>query len=266
MAETSYPHTSTPVGEPGWRQMGRLYTRSGVVGTVAGELAVSADGADLTVDVAAGRAYVDGFVYDLDAVTAVTIATADATDDRIDLVVLRYDPDGTGTDDGTVRLAVVAGTPAATPAAPSPTQDADGIFEFPLAEVLVTAAGSTISAGDVTDVRRFTTGPFDLLSGYVETLEDLGDVSGTVTLDWATANVWRINPTAAVDLAFANLPAAGLVAPGTLIVGNSTYAVTWPAGTKHPGGDPPTLDGETWLSMVARSTHVTAGAAWVGVA
>lgn len=104
------------------------------------------------------------------------------------------------------------------------------------------------------------------IAGYREQLVDLGDVSATVTLDLATANVWRINPTAAVDVALANLPAAGTAVPITLLVANSLHAVTWPVGTTFPGGSAPLLDGETWLSGVVRSTGLTVGAAWSAVA
>jgi hypothetical protein len=103
------------------------------------------------------------------------------------------------------------------------------------------------------------------VAGYRETLVTLG-TSGTATLDFAVSNAWFINPTGAVTIVFSNFPAAGTVAPGTLIVANSSHAITWPAGTKFPGGSAPALEGETFLSLVARSTHVTVGTAWEGVA
>ncbi len=105
--------------------------------------------------------------------------------------------------------------------------------------------------------------------GYLQsirTFDDRGTVSGTVILNFATHNIWRIVPSGAITIAFSNLPVAGNIASGTIIVANSTYAITWPAGTKFPKGLPPVLSGETYLSLVARSTHVTVGTAWSAVA
>lgn len=103
-------------------------------------------------------------------------------------------------------------------------------------------------------------------AGYVEPLDNRGDVSGTVTLDFSMFNIWRINPIGAVTIAFTGLPLATEIAPGTLIIANSNFAITWPVGTKYPEAAPPELDGETFLSMVARSTEVTVGISWIGVA
>lgn len=109
-------------------------------------------------------------------------------------------------------------------------------------------------------------GPAADLAVYTEPLDDRGNVSGAVSLNVAAKHVWRINPTGAVTISFTNLPLAGLIIPGTLIVANSSYPITWPAGTKFAGGVAPVLSGETFLSMVSRSTEVTVGVAWSGVA
>jgi hypothetical protein len=107
------------------------------------------------------------------------------------------------------------------------------------------------------------TGP---LAGTRETLFDFGTVSGLITLNFAAANAWIINPNGAITIAFSNLPPAGQMTSGTLIFLNSTYSVTWPGTTKSPNGVDPVLNGETWLSIAARSTHVTVGPAWALVA
>lgn len=110
------------------------------------------------------------------------------------------------------------------------------------------------------------TGPPASFAGYDEPYNDLGNVSGTVNLDFALFNAWRINPTGTVNITFSNLPAAGLLTPGSLLIPISTFAVTWPAGTKFNGGAAPVLDGQTWLSMIARQTWVEVGVAWTKVA
>lgn len=72
---------------------------------------------------------------------------------RLDLIVLRLNRSNF-----TVRLAKINGTPAATPSAPSPIQDAGstGSWDLPLARVRVTSSGTTgqpvIAAADVTAV------------------------------------------------------------------------------------------------------------------
>lgn len=104
------------------------------------------------------------------------------------------------------------------------------------------------------------------LAGYSETVDDKGNVSGTVTLNWGTHNVWVINPTGNVTIAFSNLPSSGFGKAGTLIVENDTYTVSWPAGTKYTEGVAPALDGETWISIVAIDTTVAVGGSWFGVA
>lgn len=131
--------------------------------------------------------------------------------------------------------------------------------------VLTTRGGDDISAGSVVGPTG-PTGPAASFAGYTEPLLDLGNVSGAINIDFDASNAFKITPTGAVVITFTNLPAAGDLNPGTLIVANSTYAITYPVATKFPDGEPPILSGETWISMVAQSTHVTLGKAWGGVA
>lgn len=109
-------------------------------------------------------------------------------------------------------------------------------------------------------------GPMPSFAGYEEPYTDLGNVAGAFNIDLNTANNFRLNPTAAITPTFTNLPAAGIMQPVTLLVANSSFAITWPAGTKFDGGVAPVLAGETWLSIVARSTGLTVGLAWKSVA
>lgn len=109
------------------------------------------------------------------------------------------------------------------------------------------------------------------LYGFAERLNNLETVSGTVTLDFSQYSAYRVVPGGNITIAFAGLSgatAAGLnpVRSMTLIVTNSTYALAWPAGTRFAGGAAPALEGETWISIVARGGIVTVGNAWTGVA
>lgn len=110
--------------------------------------------------------------------------------------------------------------------------------------------------------------PGPVLYGYRERWQAKGNVSGTVTLDFSQYNSWTINPTAAVTIAFAGLPTnADEAVSGTLVVQNSTYAITWPAGTKFPDATPPVINGKTYLSIVVEpGGQVVVGLAWGGIA
>lgn len=266
MASTSYPHNDQTVGEPGWRQLVRLWRTSGVIGGQGQELEVTADGATLAVTVGDGSAFVEAFLFELDPAEVVGLATADAGADRYDRVVLRYDPAATATA-GAVTLAVLTGTPGAG-VPPALTQVVDGVWEVALATVLVTAAGSTIAPGDVTDERTYARSAVVTLTleGYREPRTDLGNVSGTVVLDLAAAQHYTITPTAAVEVQFTGLPEAGYDVPGSLVITTAAHPVTWQAGTAHPEATAPELAGETWLSLVAQPTRVVVGTAWQGVA
>lgn len=142
----------------------------GVVGE--DDLAVSekASGANMSVDVAAGAAWVAGDddadaqpTYRLrnDATVNVTIEAADATNPRIDLVVARvYDSAFAGVSD-TGTIEVVKGTAAGTPSAPSLPNNA-----IELAQVAVAASATTIEDADITDSRvRATVGGGSAQSG-----------------------------------------------------------------------------------------------------
>jgi hypothetical protein len=122
----------------------------------SGHLAVSEKSGtpDMSVDVAAGLALVTGssslaqgvYVFSNDATVNLAIATADATNPRYDLVIAQVrdnTEDSGGSNDA--RLAVVTGTPAASPADPAVP---DGCLA--LARVEVAALASSIVDADIT--------------------------------------------------------------------------------------------------------------------
>ena len=198
---TSFPHNSLPgvnrgVAEAGWRQFARLYLLSGVIVDLGQELEVTADGVSgVQVEVATGRAWVDGFLLRNDEPFTVQLEQADPADDRLDLVVARYDPEGFAeepTPSGTVELAAITGTPDASPVVPSLTQDADGIFEVALASVLVEAAAAQVPPGNVTDQREFTTQVRDLSGTTAERNALAGQVlEGTFFFDTDELQTFR---------------------------------------------------------------------------
>lgn len=102
--------------------------------------------------------------------------------------------------------------------------------------------------------------------GYVEPRTEPGN-TGTVNLDLSAYNVFEVTPTGDITFTFSGKPATGVTQGFTVIVYNSTYALTWPAGTEHPGGAAPVLDGKTYLSGVVEGDGtVVVGQAWAGVA
>lgn len=164
MAEQSYPFDANGAAGTGgqanvleseWQRIGRSLLSTGVVEGHAdsgGLLAVTANGAAMQVTLATGLAWVEGFVYRNDAALALPIGAADATNPRIDTVVVRLDRANNNT-----RAFVKQGAAAASPAAPALTQT-DLLWELPLADVRVDAAVGVIAAGKVTS-RRVLTGP-----------------------------------------------------------------------------------------------------------
>lgn len=94
-----------------------------------------------------GEAFVNGRHYISDAQENLTIAANGSPNPRIDRIVLRQDFSAQ-----TIRLVVLQGVAGVIPVAPSLTQDREGTFEIPLAQVAVPSGFSVISTG-ITDER-----------------------------------------------------------------------------------------------------------------
>lgn len=117
----------------------------------ASQLRVDASSpAAMTVDVQQGYAFVADRLYSTGSnVQVLTLTAADATNPRLDRVILRINYTAK-----TVRLAILAGTPSATPALPALTQTAT-IAEFSIAYIWVAALAATITDADIHDERTF---------------------------------------------------------------------------------------------------------------
>lgn len=115
-----------------------------------GAMKVAAQGTpNMTVACADGWVKHAGYIGHNDASKNVTIATANASNPRIDLVVWRWWDQANGDSQDLGDFYVVQGTPAATPIAPSTT----GLVCEKLAQVYVAAATSSIAAAAITDIR-----------------------------------------------------------------------------------------------------------------
>lgn len=150
MAQTSWPFENADTTEAQFSQLFRRLQTSGVSGSPATtDLKVTGDSTGMNVKVAAGYAIVRGHAYYNSAQVTLTIGAA-SSNPRIDVVVLKLDPTA-----NTITLAVVAGTPGASPAVPSLSQTDEGTYELAIAQVAVGASVTTISAGNVSDLRPY---------------------------------------------------------------------------------------------------------------
>ena len=121
----------------------------GVIAGMGNEMLVSADSSGMNVAVATGECRVRSHRGALSSSKTLTISTASSANPRIDLVVARVNYLTS-----TVSIAVKTGTAASTPTAPTPTQSAGDVWEIPLAQVAVAKNATTITADNVTDMRR----------------------------------------------------------------------------------------------------------------
>jgi len=102
----------------------------------------------LGVTVALGAAWVQGRNFEVFSTTEnLSLSAANPTLHRIDRIVIRLN-----TSTRTVVLAVLTGTPASSPVAPSLTRTAT-IYELSLARVAVSAGATSISNANITDER-----------------------------------------------------------------------------------------------------------------
>ena len=130
-----------------WMRTNGIVTDDATLNASTSDLAVTA-GTGLQVLVAEGNAFVQGtFFIQSGNYTELTIAPNTSGNPRIDLVVVSADFVG-----NTTTLVVLDGTPAGSPVAPTPTQNAI-LWQLPLAQVAVANNASSIVSGDITDER-----------------------------------------------------------------------------------------------------------------
>lgn len=169
MAELSYPwgkddadvvDSSGKMYQSGWRVMHAGALPDGVIGDRTGNgLKVTAAGSNTTITVQPGTGLVQGAVYEMTTVKSIDLATVGTqptgTQKRVDRVVLRYSPDATPAS-ARLSVAVVTGTPAASPGVPSTAVNTTGAgsYEVEIGRVLRTA-GTAIAQADITDTRPF---------------------------------------------------------------------------------------------------------------
>lgn len=194
MAQSSFPFQSVDTTETQYSQLFRLLTPRGHgINGVPGDttLKASANSSGMNVTVTAGQAIVRGHMYISTATETLTIQASESNP-RIDTIVLTLDPVA-----NSIVLAVVKGTAAVSPVAPTLTQTDSANYQFPLANVAVSASATTISAGNVTDRREFLYDAWTTATRPTPRLGLLGVNTTTNQVEWYNGTAWvDVAPTA----------------------------------------------------------------------
>lgn len=164
MTEISRPWTSTSPGDAGaysednWALLQRYLcgsdgdnpdsgpiTGSGVRPDPGLTVTQRGAGANMSVDVSAGSAMVNGTFYNNSAVVNLVIAANASGNPRVDVIVLNKDWSAQ-----TVRLLVVQGTPAGSPVPTAMIQTALTQWQIPLADIAVANGAVSITNANIT--------------------------------------------------------------------------------------------------------------------
>ena len=163
-------------------QFAKYFSRfigNGVFITPASQLKVVPKAGEMGVLISIGDAYINGYWYQNDAVIAKKLSNASGANSRIDRIVLRWD-----SSTRTIYSAVLQGTPAALPEAPSLTRTAD-IYELALADISIGKAITEIKEENITDLRNNSN-----LCGYVKGVVDQIDTTDLFSQFTASFNSW----------------------------------------------------------------------------
>ena len=178
----------------------RKYFSDGVFSTEDDCLQVL-EASGMTVSISPGDCLILGRHGYLETAETLTLDTASASLDRIDLVVLRLD---LGVGALNITPAVVTGTAAVTPAVPSLTQNST-VYELALAQVYVGANVTAITQANITDTRLDSTrcgvvasilGDTDTSTYYAQIAADLAEFKAGREADF---DAWYATITSILD-------------------------------------------------------------------
>lgn len=152
MTQDAWPFANRVAYEADWREMGRLWAPTGVLDE-SGAFVITqrAAGANLSVDIAAGNAWIVGHYFESDAVENLAVP-APAANPRIDVIVVELDFVA-----NTRALVRHAGAEGAVPAAPALTQNRTTKYELPLFNIYCRVGMVSVKTVD------------DAANGYVST-------------------------------------------------------------------------------------------------
>ena len=153
---------------------------NGVYANPANQLKVSPANGKMAVSVAPGKAWINGYFYELsDSAKELAIATGDANNPRIDKVVCSLN-----LSNRLIELKVIQGAASANPQPPAHSRE-DEVFDLVLAEVAVAAGAVELSAEDITDKR-----PDNTVCGFVTGVVEQIDTTGLFSQYDAEFNSW----------------------------------------------------------------------------
>lgn len=174
-----------------------------------------------------------GYITGLYTSGALTVATSDPTNPRIDVVCVTVTDEGSSS--SAAQVQIITGTPASSPSAPA-IPNATPNSSLALAQITVPAGATSILSSNITDVRIYTTAN----GGIIPVPSVTGTVpaghNGMYIHDRATNRLWH-NPTAGPTQPLV-LPWAPVVAAFTSAKGSVTNQVTLlSASFTSNGGD-----------------------------
>lgn len=153
---------------------------NGVYANPANQLKVSPANGKMAVNVAVGKAWINGYFYELsESAKELTIATGDANNPRIDKVVCSLN-----LSQRLIELKVIQGAASANPQPPAHSRE-DEVFDLVLAEVAVAAGAVELSEEDIADKR-----PDNTVCGFVTGVVEQIDTTGLFSQYDAEFNTW----------------------------------------------------------------------------
>lgn len=196
-------------------------------------LAVTANGTGMTVNVGLGVAFINGHMYENTDSLPLAVDAAEASLDRIDLVVLRLD---ISEQNRYIKAFVKKGEAASSPVSPI-VEDTTFVKEIALAEIRVTAAKSTIDQVQITDKR-----PADFVDPFVDGARITALENGTV---WKNGEQYMQGPLSISEQPYleSNKTASATIQPSTWTKVQNIGATNIGGGTWNNGDYTVPLDG-----------------------
>jgi hypothetical protein len=203
---------------------------------------------NMTCTVGAGTSWCNGYRLENDGDDTITLtfAAADPSDDRIDLV--QIGPKSEGAINPTLGLAqdfgtisVKTGTPAGSPTQPSPDANCVALYA-----VAIAAGQTSVTSGDVTDLRAAVTTQLYTASAVTPPAADYS--TRVATTEWVADNISGV-----VVVTGATVLDNTYMGKMLRLAGGSSYDITLPAAsTCRPGARLTIFDGSN-VSNILRT-------------
>ena len=89
--------------------------------------------------------------------------------------------------------------------------------------------------------------------------------SSSPTVDFEGAGLQVLTNSGSTSVSWANVPSASDQVRSVTLQFTNSSSVSWPSGTRFPGGEPPEIDGESWFVAVAADSGVSVFESGMGV-